>query len=352
MTKNQKIAYFNSDYMAGAHPDVMERLVRTNHLHTVGYGEDEFCRNARRLILEECGLSGRGEVYFMVGGTQTNAVVIDRLLGRNDGVIAADTSHIDVHEAGAIELSGHKILTLPGENGKLKASDIDRYIERFYNDDTYPHMVRPAMVYISFPTELGTIYSKDELTRIYDICRKRDIPLYIDGARLAYGLAAANGDLTLCDIASLSDCFYIGGTKCGALFGEAVVTSRSDLFQRFFSLMKMHGALLAKGRLLGIQFETLFNDGLYYRIGLEAVNLARRLKDIFISYGFKTFIDSPTNQQFFILPNEIVKRMKDEISFELWGPPGEKESAIRMVTGWSTTESDILAVDSLLRTLV
>lgn len=338
--------YLKSDYMAGAHPEVMSRLNHTNSLHTEGYGEDPFTRRARSLILKECGLT-QGEVFFMTGGTQTNSVVIDRLLGRCDGVLAADTSHIEVHEAGAIEFAGHKVLRLPGVDGKLQASDIDSFISEFYNDATYPHMVRPAMVYISFPTELGTLYTRSELAQIHDICRKWEIPLYIDGARMAYGLAASS-DLSLKDFARMSDVFYIGGTKCGALFGEAVVTSRPELFQRFFSLMKMHGALLAKGRLLGVQFEALFEDGLYYRIGREAVLLAHRLKDIFLSRGFRLFIDSPTNQQFFTLPNEVISRLREEVSFDLWGAPGTDESTVRFVTDWTTTQSDIQRLESIL----
>lgn len=331
--------YLNSDYTAGAHPEVLRRLVETNNLHTPGYGEDRFTLQAKTLILEECGLPN-GEVFFMVGGTQTNAVVIDRLLERNDGVIAADTSHIEVHEAGAIEFSGHKILRLPDEDGKLQASEIDRYISEFYRDETNLHMVRPAMVYISFPTELGTLYSREELKHIYETCKRWGIPLYIDGARMAYGLAAAP-DLTLKEIAKLCDAFYIGGTKCGALFGEAVVTSRPELFKRFFSLMKMHGALLAKGRLLGVQFETLFENGLYYRIGGEAVRRAGRLRDIFYAHGFKPCIDSPTNQQFYTLPNEVIDQLRKEVSFDLWGVPGSRESTVRFVTNWTTTNSDM-----------
>ena len=342
--------YFDTDYMAGAHPEVMKRLVETNLLHTPGYGEDAFTREAREIILRECGLTEEtGRVFFAVGGTQTNAVVIDRLLYRNDGVIAADTAHISVHEAGAIEVSGHKIIELRGSGGKIEASAIDRYMEDFYGDDTNPHMVRPTLVYISFPTELGTVYSLEEIKGIHEVCGKWRMHLYIDGARMAYGLAA--GDLSLADIASLCDAFYIGGTKCGALFGEAVVTSRPQIFERFFSLMKMHGALLAKGRLLGVQFEALFHDGLYYRIGSEAVASASKLKEIFLEAGYKTLIDSPTNQQFFILPNLVIDRLKSEVSFDLWGAPGKDESAVRMVTDWTTSAADLKKIETLLSNL-
>lgn len=332
--------YFDSDYMTGAHPEVLRRLNETNSLHTVGYGRDEYTAKARRMILEACGIE-RGEVYFLEGGTQANAVVIDRLLDHNDGVIATDTAHINVHEAGAIESNGHKILTIPNHEGKLRAGDIRNYIEAFYADETHEYMVRPAMVYISYPTELGTVYSRAELEAISAECRRADIPLYIDGARLAYGLAAEGADLTLRDIAALADVFYIGGTKCGALFGEAVVTSRPELLPRFASLIKLHGATLAKGRLLGVQFAALFTDGLYESIGRHAVSLALRLKEGFTAKGYRLFIDSPSNQQFFILPNDKIDSLKEFASFELWGPRGEKETPVRFVTDWATTAADI-----------
>ena len=295
--------YFDSDYMVGAHPTVLERLVATNALHTVGYGRDQFTADAKNIILEACGLS-HGDVFLLEGGTQANAVVIDRLLDHNDGVIATDTAHINVHEAGAIESNGHKILTLPNHDGKLSAEDIKNYIADFYRDDTHHYMVRPGMVYVSYPTELGTIYSRKELEDIQSVCREYDIPLYLDGARMAYGLAAPEADMSLKDIASICDVFYIGGTKCGALFGEAVVTKRPELLPRFVSLIKLHGATLAKGRLLGVQFATLFTDGLYEKIGKHAVDMAMKLKDGFRAKGYPLYIDSPTNQQFFILPTQ------------------------------------------------
>lgn len=339
--------YFGSDYMAGAHPVVMEALRATNLLHTSGYGNDNFTREAKRLILSECALPD-GEVFFLVGGTQTNAAVIDRLLERNDGVIAADTAHISVHEAGAIELDGHKVLVLPNREGKLDAADVEGYISAFYADETHPHMVRPAMVYVSFPTELGTVYTQEELRSLHDVCVKWEIPLYVDGARMAYGLAAGCGISDLRSMASLCDVFYIGGTKCGALFGEAVVTGRPELFKRFFSLMKSHGAVLAKGRLLGVQFKALFEKGLYYRIGEEAVRLAVKLKKGFEERGFRIFMDSPTNQQFVILPDRLIDSMQEEVCFELWGPRGKNESVVRFVTDWTTKEEDITALFSLI----
>ena len=339
--------YFDSDYMAGAHPEVMDALVKTNFLHTPGYGEDEFTRHAKELILNECGIAD-GACFFLEGGTQTNATVIDRLLNRNDGVVAADTSHINVHEAGAIEAWGHKILTLPNDNGKISASQIKEYIDAFYADETFPHMVRPGLVYLSYPTELGTIYSKKELTEIHDVCKSFEIPLYIDGARLAYGLNATDADISLKEFAGLCDLFYIGGTKCGTLFGEAVVTSRPDLLPRFVSLMKLHGALLAKGRLLGVQFEALFTDGLYHKIGKYGVELAMKLKELLLQKGYSQFIDSPSNQQFFILPNNVIEKLRKNVSFELWGPPGKEESKVRFVTSWSTPPDAIHRLASFL----
>lgn len=340
------MVYFDSDYMVGAHPEVMHRLVETNGLHTVGYGCDEFTSKARELILQACGIPA-GEVYLLEGGTQTNAVVIDRLLDHNDGVMATETAHINVHESGAIESNGHKVLALPEHEGKLRADDIRAYIKDYNDDDTRLHKVRPGMVYISYPTELGTLYTRREIEAIKEVCDEYGIPLYIDGARLAYGLAA-NGELTLRDIASLCDVFYIGGTKCGALFGEAVVTRRPELLPRFFSLIKLHGALLAKGRLLGVQFCALFADGLYERIGKHAIAMAMKLKSGFIAKGYRPFIDSPTNQQFFILPNEKIDSLKEVVSFELWGPRCEKETPVRFVTDWATTEEDISTLLSAL----
>lgn len=342
--------YFDSDYMTGAHPEVLQRLHDTNYVSTPGYGTDEFTLHARNLILEKCGIP-EGEVYFLVGGTQTNAVVIDRLLDKNDGVVAVDTSHINVHEAGAIEAWGHKILVLPNHEGKLLAPDLKKYLEEFYNDDTNSHMVRPGMVYISFPTELGTVYSKKELREIHEICQTYEMPLYIDGARLAFGLFAEGNDISLKELPHLCDVFYIGGTKCGALFGEAVVTPHPKLLPRFDSMRKLHGALLAKGRLLGVQFEALFEGDLYERIGHEGVRLAIKLKTLMKSRGFKTFIDSPTNQQFFILPNRVIEGLKPHCSFEYWGAPGVDESKVRFVTGWSTTDSDIDKLSSILESL-
>lgn len=332
--------YFDSDYMRGAHPEVMRCLSETNLEATPGYGLDEYTSRARELILQACGISD-GDVKFLVGGTQTNTTVIDALLHKTEGVLSAETSHINVHESGAIEASGHKVITLPTKNGKIYASDIDRYLKDFYADDTWQHMVIPGMVYITQPTELGTLYTLAELEEIAAVARRHDIRLYIDGARLAYALASPDADFTLPDLARLCDAFYIGGTKCGTLFGEAVVLPRPALVRNFFTHIKQHGALFAKGRILGIQFKTLFTDNLYQRIGENAIRSAMRLKQGVVARGYGIFIDSPTNQQFFVLPNELIDRLQQTVTFEYWGPRGEEKSVVRFVTDWATTDSDI-----------
>ncbi len=332
--------YFDSDYMAGAHPEVLQRLVDTNLEHTVGYGCDHYTENAVRLIREACG-APHAQVFLLVGGTQTNATVIDGILARHEGVLAPESAHINVHEAGAIEATGHKVLTLPQHQGKVWAEEVEHYINEFYRDETFLHMVAPGMLYISFPTEYGTIYTLNELEALSQVCHDAQIPLYIDGARLGYGLAADECDVTLKDIARLTDVFYIGGTKMGAMMGEAVVVTNPALLKNMTPLMKQHGALLAKGRLLGLQFEALFTDDLYMRIGRYAVDLAMELKEEFTTRGYETVVDSPTNQQFFRLPNNLIDRLRQHASFELWGPQGETHSIVRFVTSWSTTYNDI-----------
>lgn len=332
--------HFDCDYMEGAHPEVMRRLAETNLEQSAGYGCDPHTEHARELIRQACGVP-QAEVHFLVGGTQTNATVIDGLLRRHEGVLAADSGHINVHEAGAIEASGHKVLVLPGDEGKVRARDVEQYIDSFYRDETWPHMVAPGMLYISHPTEFGTLYSLEELEALHRVCRSRSIALYLDGARLGYGLAADGNTVTLRDIARLCDVFYIGGMKVGTLFGEAVVITRPELMPHFFTLVKQHGALLAKGRLLGVQFETLFTDNLYLRIARQAITTARKLKEAFRARGYRLWIDSPTNQQFFVLPNQEIDRLSQYASFEVWGPRGEEESIVRFVTSWATDERQI-----------
>lgn len=325
----------------------MRRLMETNLEQTPGYGADPYTKQAEQKILAACGLP-HGRVHFLVGGTQTNATVIDGLLAHHEGVLAAETAHINVHEAGAIEASGHKVITLPQHAGKVSADDVAHYLRDFYADETWEHMAAPGMLYITHPTEEGSLYTLSELEALSRVCHEAQLPLYLDGARLGYGLAAEGTDVALSDIARLCDVFYIGGTKVGALFGEAVVVTRPELLPHFFTLIKQHGALLAKGRLLGVQFDTLFTNHLYERISRHAVELAQRLKRGFIAKGYRLMIDSPTNQQFIILPNTVIDRLREHASFELWGVRGEHETPVRFVTSWATREADI---DSLLAQL-
>lgn len=340
--------HFNSDYTAGAHPKVMERLVETNLEHTVGYGNDQYTARAKALIRQEIGCD-EAEVMFLVGGTQTNATAIDGILARHEGVLAAESGHIAVHESGAIEASGHKVLTLPHYDGKVRAEDVESFITEFYADETYPHMVAPGMLYISQPTEYGTVYTLEELEALSDTCHKHNIPLYIDGARMGYALAAEGADFTLKDVARLADVFYIGGTKLGTLFGEALVVTNRTLLKNLFPLIKQHGALLAKGRLSGVQFEAMFTDGLYYAIGRHAVEQALRIREAFRAKGYEVVIESPTNQQFFRLPNEVIDRLREGASFDYWGARGETYSIVRFVTSWSTTKEDVDKLIELLK---
>lgn len=334
--------HFDCDYMEGAHPEVMRRLMETNLEQTPGYGNDRYTANAGRLILDACGLTeNEGRVFMLVGGTQTNSAVIDGLLAKHEGVLAADTAHINIHEAGAIEATGHKVLTLPSHDGKVMAEDVERFIQDFQADESRSHIVAPGMVYISHPTELGTLYSLAELEALGRVCRNAGIPLYMDGARLFCGLAADGTDVTLKDIARLCDVFYIGGTKSGILFGEAVVVTRPDLLRHFTPLVKQHGALLAKGRILGVQFETLFTGGLHMEISRHAVRMALKLKKAFTDNGYRLFIDSPTNQQFVYLPDDEIDRLRETATFELWGPRKDTETPARFVTSWATREEDV-----------
>lgn len=340
--------YFDSDYMEGAHPKVMEALLKTNLEHTVGYGNDPYTQQAKEAIRKACQYPN-ALVQFLIGGTQTNATVIDGLLRRHEGVLCADSAHINVHESGAIEHSGHKVLTLPAHDGKLSAEQVDAYISQFYADETYEHMVAPGMLYITQPTEYGTLYSLAELEAISSTCHKHHIPLYMDGARLGYALASPQADFTLADIARLCDVFYIGGTKCGLLFGEAVVAPNPQTLPHFFPLVKQHGALCAKGRIQGIQFLTLFADGLYQSICEHAVQLAQQIRQAFAAAGYRVAIDSPTNQQFFILPNEVIDRLRaNGVSFEDWGPRGTTETTVRFVCSWATTDEDVAQLAHLI----
>ncbi|MEG0756909.1 MAG: beta-eliminating lyase-related protein [Raoultibacter sp.] len=339
--------HFDSDYMGGAHPAILEKLTETNNEETPGYGTDEHCAQARAMIKEACNCP-HAEVFFLVGGTQTNATVIDALLHRTQGALSADTGHIATHEAGAIEASGHKVLTLPQHLGKIDAASIRSYCETFFGDMNHEHMVEPGLVYVSYPTEYGTIYSKAELEEISAISHAHNLPLFLDGARLGYGLAAEGADLTLPDIARLCDVFYIGGTKVGALFGEAVVFTKPKLANRFFTLMKQHGGLLAKGRLLGIQFEVLLTDNLYLEISRHAVEMAMKLKAGFLSKGYTLHLDSPTNQQFIVLDNADMERLSEHATFGFWETLDADHTVVRFATSWATREEDVDALIAVL----
>ena len=311
------MTYFTSDYVNGAAPEVLNHLLETNSKNLTGYGSDDYCEIAISKIKKACNKPD-ADVYFLTGGTQTNQIVISTVLKPFEGVIAANTGHVSGHEAGAIEFSGHKVLQIAHKDGKLSDNSIENLIKDFYNDRNHEHMVFPGMVYISLPTEYGTLYSKNELQNIYQVCQKYNIFLYIDGARLGYALASPQNDLSLSDIANLCDAFYIGGTKVGALCGEALIftKNRFETPAHFITQIKQHGALLAKGRLLGVQFDALFTDNLYYKIGEHGILMAEKLKSIFKTKGFRFYLESPTNQQFIILENSKMEELSKTIALK------------------------------------
>ena len=332
--------HFESDYNNGAHAAVLRHLIDTNDERTQSYGDDRFSCHARELI-REAAAAPEADIYFLAGGTQTNATILDCVLQPFEGVLCCDTAHINVHESGAVEATGHKVIAIPSIEGKLMADDLRRWLQAYHADETAEHMVRPGAVYITFPTELGTLYSLYELQALRAVCDHYALRLYIDGARLAYGLAAST-DVTLPLLAQLADAFYIGGTKCGALCGEAVVFPRRDAPSHMLSRIKRHGALLAKSRVVGVQFEALFTDALYFNIGTQAVRQAQRLRQILVSdKGYPTFIDSPTNQQFFIVPNADLDALHRTAGFENWCPVDDDHTAVRFVTSWATTDDEV-----------
>ena len=340
---------FESDYIAGAHPAIIKRLTETNMESLPGYGSDDYSISAKKKICEAIGRDA--EIFFLVGGTQANAVVISTVLSDYEGVVAAKTGHVSAHEAGAIEYSGHKVLELPEHEGRIDAGELDSYIAGYYADENHEHMVCPGMVYISFPTEYGTLYSKAELKDISEVCKKYGIPLFLDGARLGYGLMSEKNDMSLSDIAELCDVFYIGGTKVGALCGEAVVFTKDNMPKAFLSRVKQRGALLAKGRLLGIQFDTLFTDDLYFKIGRHAIGMAKRLREVLSSHGFEFFIDSPTNQQFVVIEDGLLEELQKEVAVSFWEKKDESHTVIRLATSWSTTDEDLDVLDRVLSTI-
>lgn len=331
---------FENDYNRGTCPEILRRLAEINPEPRTGYGMDDICRSAAEKIRKACE-SPDAQVFFLTGGTQTNQVVCASLLKSYEGVIAADTGHVSVHEAGAIEAAGRKVLVLPGRDGKLDAEDVRAYLARFYADETHEHMVFPGMVYVSHPTELGTLYSKSELTALAAVCREYGLTLYLDGARLGCGLMSPEADLTLPELAALCDVFYIGGTKMGALFGEALVFPRGGAPAHMTALIKQRGALLAKGWLLGLQFDTLFTDGLYFRLGENAVRQARRLRELLEEEGYAVWRQSPTNQQFVLLEDAQAEALQQKVKLSFWAKPDEGHTVLRFCTGWATSDAEL-----------
>lgn len=338
---------FASDYTRGAHPEILKRFVDTNMMKSAGYGSDEISESAREKIRKACGCRDAC-VQFLLGGTQANATVIDAFLRSYQGVIAAETGHISAHEAGAIETAGHKVLTMPGVDAKLRADDVRRYMENFCHDDNRDHMVQPAMVYISQPTEHGTLYTREELKELHEVCARYGLSLYADGARLAYALACPENDVTLKDLAAYCDAFYIGGTKCGALFGEAVVIPDPKRIPGFFTIIKQHGALMAKGRLLGLQFDTMFTDGLYERIGIPAIREAQRIREALVQKGYELCFGSPTNQVFCVMKNSRLEELGREVEYSFWEKFDDTHTVVRFATDWSTTPEETDALISIL----
>lgn len=338
---------FNNDYSHGAHPAVLQALVDTNMEPQPGYGTDAHTERAKQLIREAC-QAPDADVFFLVGGTQANATVIDMLLAPYEGVVAAETGHVACHEAGAIEFGGHKVLTISGYEGKMHAEDLENYIQVFYENESYEHAVFPGAVYVSLSTEYGTLYSKAELAAIHAVCQKREIPLFVDGARLAYALAADECDITLPELAQLCDVFYIGGTKCGALCGEAVVFTHGNMPKQFVTMVKRRGAMIAKGRLNALQFDALFTDGLYEKICAPAVKLAIKLRDGLKAKGYRFALESPTNQQFIIVENSRLPELQSKVVYSFIEKYDAEHTVIRLATSWATTEEQ---VDELLSIL-
>lgn len=336
---------FQCDYNEGAHPRILERMMQTNYEQTVGYGEDHYCDMARKLICKACGRPD-ADVHFLVGGTQANATVISSILRPHQGVLCVRSGHINVHETGAIEHSGHKVLALDGTDGLLSAESVRLAVLEHLAEDGPEHTVQPGMVYISFSSEVGTVYSLDQLEALSSVCREYGLPLFIDGARMGYGLASEGCDVTLEDIARLADVFYIGGTKQGALFGEAVVITNDALKKDFRYMIKLNGGMLAKGRLLGIQFLTLFEDGLYMELAHHAVTQAMRIRDAFAAKGYDFLVTSPSNQQFPVLPDDVMERLYVDFMFSVWKKIDDNHTAVRFCTSWATKPESVDALIS------
>jgi len=341
---------FECDYLEGAHPRIMQRMMETNLEQNPGYSMDPHCERARELIRQACGCP-EAAVHFLVGGTQANTIVIASILRPHQGALCAVTGHINAHESGAIEATGHKVLALPSEDGKITAAQVQKAVDDHFADDTHEHIVQPGMVYISHPTENGTLYTRAELEELYAVCRKEGLPLFIDGARLGYGLVTPQNDVTLADMARLCDVFYIGGTKVGALFGEAVVITNPAYAKDFRYMIKQRGGMLAKGRLLGIQFETLFEDGLYMQIAAHAIEQAQRLREGFRKMGCTFRYDSPTNQLFPILTRAQYEKLAGKFAFSFWEKVDEERVAVRFCTSWATLPENVDALLDALKTL-
>ena len=339
--------YFNNDYAEGCHQSILDALVKTNMEQTLGYGEDDYCAAAREKIRKACGNDNLA-VHFLVGGTQTNLTVIDAALRPHQGALCASSGHIHVHETGAVEATGHKVLTLPSTDGKITARQVEQAVLAHRADGAFEHIVQPKLVYISNPTELGTLYTKQELEDLSAVCQKLGLYLFLDGARLGYGLMAKGNDLTMADIARLCDVFYIGGTKVGALFGEAVVIRNPALAEDFRYIIKQHGGMLAKGRLLGIQFDTLFTDDLYYKISAHADAMADRLRDTLAEIGAPLLVPGTTNQVFAILPDTLLEELAKTVTFSEQERVSDTHRAVRFCTSWATKEEN---VDTLCRKL-
>jgi threonine aldolase len=339
---------FECDYNNGAHPKVLQHLLETNGRQSLTYGFDEWTEQAKDKIRMACEAPD-AQIWFLAGGTQTNATVIDGILDHYQAVITTETGHINVHEAGAIEFCGHRVISLPSHEGLMDAKDLDAYMQWFVNDESSEHLAQPGMVYITYPSELGTIDHREQLAAIYEVCQNYDLKLYVDGARLGYGLMAEGADITLPWLSAHCDAFYIGGTKVGALCGEAVVFPRGNAPKHFFSIIKQHGALMAKGRLIGLQFDALFTDGLYLEISRHAIDMAMRMKELFRKKGWEFYLDSPTNQQFVILPNEVVAKLEKQVQFTHWEPVGDTHFLCRFVTSWATTEEEFEALSHIIQ---
>jgi threonine aldolase len=339
--------FFANDYAGGAHPDVLRAVVESNEELLAGYGEDPYCERAKEKI-RKCCQAPQADIFFIPGGTQANMVVLKSLLGACEGVLAADSGHISIHEAGTIEAGGHKVITLPHREGKLSAAAVREFVDGFYEDRNHMQMVYPAAVYLSYPTEYGTVYSKKELYEIADVCREKGLLLYLDGARLGYGLAIPDTDVTLADIAKVCDAFYIGGTKVGALCGEAIVFPNGNAPRCFTTFVRQQGGLLAKGRLLGVQFDALFTADTYTKICKPAIHCADALREVFRRKGYPFYVDSPSNQIFVIMEDEKFRHLQEYVVCRFWKKVDAAHTVVRFVTSWATTIEDVRQLELVL----